>query len=1403
MEILTSVGSKLVEFTVEPVLRQARYVLFYKCNLNKLSKDLKDLEAARQRVNHSIEEAKSNGEEIENDVLNWMKEVNQVINKVNMLHNDPNHSKAGCYRWDFPNLIYHRHQLSRRATKISLDVTQKLQSGKFDCRVGYNPRHQEDVVSFSSPSPKDVLLASRRSFLNNILEALKDPSSHIIGVYGLSGVGKTYLLEEVDRFAQQLKLFNLVVLAKTSNIENIQEVIAEGLGLKFDMQSIDARAIRLKKKMKGKENILIILDDICGTLDLQKVGIPFSMTDSHTGNHNKKPTNFKLMMSSKSKENLLKMGAPENFTFRLEPLDDTESIDLFQFMVGDVVRDHRIKSLAPQLALKCAGLPLAITTVARALVNKDINYWENAVRQLEDVGPEEIGALVYIPLELSYNSLECDEARTLLLLIAVLGFQKVESYLEVVMGLGVLKKIETVRDGRHRLHVLVGYLKTSCLLRESGKCEIIEMHNMVREVALNIASKDKHVFVKRPFSNDSMRNCTNDSFRNCSQIILNCDITLLPQRLDCPNLELLVLSNSKFLLEIPDNFFEGMVKLKVLHLTKFNLCQLPSSLCCLSDLRSLSLFLCVLENMEGIGALTNLQFLNFFGSSLISLPSQIGELIHLKTLDCNQTGLQEIPPNILSCLTELEELKCRNFIIWESNGTASEMESPDLRQLSNLAELRQLSKLTTLELMVGTDDFPLDLQWMFKKLERFKIHFCYHLMEFYSETLNTLHICCTNAHIEELMKRAEALFLNHSSSMALENVNQLNSDGFPLLEVLRIRFDSSLKRIVDTHLGQIFFPNLEKLEIFGLSMLEEICRGPVAPNSFRKLTTIEVINCFKLKHLLSPSLIKELSQLVKIHVSGCGSLEGIVFLNDNYASVDNEIIEFVSLKTLELDHLHKLDNFCYYNSGSSEITEYQGLEPLSSALFNSSQVAFPNLHSLTLSKLDVENFWDDNQHITMFNLKTLIVRDCENIKYLFLSTMVGSFKNLRQLEIKNCRSMEEIIAKEKANSDVTALEECGSLEHVLPLSVVTSCSKLNSLCISDCKEIVAVIENEDSVFIPPQFELNALKTLSFKALPQLKGFYGGNHTLACPSLRVMTVLGCAKLTVFKTQESLMLLQEPLFVVEEVIPHLERLDIMIKDANLMISQTENIGSLVTNLKHIGLYRSENEEEAFPRELLQSACSLESCSFEKIFLDDRLLNEEIRLKSLKLSHLPKIYEGPHLLLEFIGHLAVEYCPSLTNLIPSCASFNSLISLEITNCNGLISLITSSMGEILGKLEVMKVKGCNSLEAIITAEENLDFGLLNLEVLVLESLPKLNKFSSCKSRIYLPLLVEVEVNECPLLEIFSEGMPSTPNLLDIKRGELYYPLAGNLNDSIRSIFISEEICRSDEHHVRSDEQ
>jgi hypothetical protein len=49
----------------------------------------------------------------------------------------------------------------------------------------------------------------------------------------------------------------------------------------------------------------------------------------------------------------------------------------------------------------------------------------------------------------------------------------------------------------------------------------------------------------------------------------------------------------------------------------------------------------------------------------------------------------------------------------------------------------------------------------------------------------------------------------------------------------------------------------------------------------------------------------------------------------------------------------------------------------------------------------------------MYNLTSLIVDNCGGLKYLFSSTVVGCFKNLKHLEISNCAMMEEIIPKEE------------------------------------------------------------------------------------------------------------------------------------------------------------------------------------------------------------------------------------------------------------------------------------------------------------------------------------------------------------------------------------------------------
>jgi len=66
--------------------------------------------------------------------------------------------------------------------------------------------------------------------------------------------------------------------------------------------------------------------------------------------------------------------------------------------------------------------------------------------------------------------------------------------------------------------------------------------------------------------------------------------------------------------------------------------------------------------------------------------------------------------------------------------------------------------------------------------------------------------------------------------------------------------------------------------------------------------------------------------------------------------------------------------------------------------------------------------WGDNQQ-SYYKLTNLVVDNCGELKYLFLSSMVGSFINLKRLEISKCSLMVEIIATEEKNNLTDASKE--------------------------------------------------------------------------------------------------------------------------------------------------------------------------------------------------------------------------------------------------------------------------------------------------------------------------------------------------------------------------------------------
>ncbi|WJX10801.1 hypothetical protein P8452_01480 [Trifolium repens] len=1522
MEILTAVAGKVADYTVVPIGRQASYLIFYKGNFKKLADHVKDLQAVRERIIHLVEEERGNGKEIERDVLNWFEKVNEVIERANQLQKDPRRANVRCSTMGCPNLIL-RHQLSRNATKIAEDVIQVQRKGMFD-RVGYLPTL--DGVATSSSTRGSENYETRESLKNDIVKALADLNSCNIGVYGFGGVGKTTLVEEVARIARQQKLFDKVVIthvSKNPDIKTIQGEIADSLRLQFDEETIFGRAERLRQRIKMEKRILVILDNIWTMLDLKNIGIPIG--NEHNG--------CKLLMTCRNQDVLLQMDVPKDYTFKLELMEENEALSLFQLMAEDVVNDSNLKDVAIQVAKKCEGLPLRVVTVARAMRNKkDVQSWKDALRKLQSDDHIEMDALTYSALELSYNSLESDEMRDIFLLLALLQGGDVEYFLKVAMGLEILKHVNTVDEARNKFHTIIRSLEVTFLLLDVKAGGVIQMHDFVHDFAISIARRDKHVFLRK---NPHEEWPTKDFLKRCTQIALTFfQNDELPQTIYCPNIKFFHLLSVDRSLEIPNTFFEGMRSLTALDLTLLNLSSLPASFQFLTNLQTLCLDFCILENMQPIEALQNLKILRLWQCSMTKLPREIGKLTQLRMLDLSNSVIEVVPPNILSCLIRLEELYMGNTSInWEDVNSTTQTKN------ASIVELGKLPNLVALELQIReTWMLPRDLQLMFEKLERYKIVVgdVWEWSDIKDGSLNTLKLKLgTNIHLEHgikaLIKGVENLYVDDVDG--IQNVlYQLNGDGFPLLKHLHVQNNANMKHIVDSkerNRIHVSFPILETLVLHNLENLEHICHGPLSITSFRSLSAIKVKNCIQLKYILSFTMIKGLSCLSEIDIYECNSVKEIV-LEDNRLSANNDItnekIEFLQLRSLNLEYLETLENFSSYHSTDSRSTQKnQGLESYVSSPFFNAQVVFPNLHTLKLNSLpNLNKIWDDSHH-SMYNLTSLIVDDCKGLKYLFSSAAVASFMNLKQLEIKNCPMMEEIIAKERDNAlkevhflkleeiklfnlnlkkiwhcqfetvkmleveycdnivavfpssmqktynklemlkvnccisveeifeltlnesssvedDITQLKEvniilmpklkkiwsrdpqgilsfqnltninlqmCVSFEHLLPLSIASRCSHLRELHIAECrnmKEIVAE-EKESSVNVAPIFEFNQMNTLILRNLDKLEGFYTKKHILACPSLERIDVFNCAKLNLYRTlstkssnfldDQHSVLAHQPLFIVEEVIPNLEMLRIDNKEAN-MILQAQNLSGQFTKMTSLLLY-GYNNEDAFPYWFLQNARSLESLvveesCFKKIFQDEGQISEKTptRLKNLHLIKLPKLQhiceEGSQIdpVLEVLQVLLVTKCSNLINLLPSSATLSHLEYLKVTDCKGLKNLITSQAMQSLDKLRTLKVENCDSLEEVITGDENIHITLISLQKLVLKRLYSLNQFCSKNCSLKFPLLEVVTLRDCPRMKVFSEGYTSTPNLqkVSFEKNDEGWLWKGNINDTITSI-------------------
>jgi hypothetical protein len=251
---------------------------------------------------------------------------------------------------------------------------------------------------------------------------------------------------------------------------------------------------------------------------------------------------------------------------------------------------------------------------------------------------------------LSYDYLKYEETKLCFLLCCLFPedyYIPAEELTRYAVGYGLYQDVNSIEDARKRVYMEIENLKACCMLLRTHSEEYVKMHDLVRDVAIQIASSEKYGFMVKAGFGLKEWPVSNKSFEGCTVIsLMGNKLTKLPEGLVCPQLKVLLLGLDDGL-NVPVTFFEGMKAIEVLSLNGG--CLSLQSLQFSTNLQSLLLNRCVCKGLIWLRKLQRLTILGFIWcGSVEELPDEIGELKELRLLDL--TGcrfLRRIPVNLI------------------------------------------------------------------------------------------------------------------------------------------------------------------------------------------------------------------------------------------------------------------------------------------------------------------------------------------------------------------------------------------------------------------------------------------------------------------------------------------------------------------------------------------------------------------------------------------------------------------------------------------------------------------------------------------------------------------------------------------------------------------------------------
>ncbi|XP_016203961.1 TMV resistance protein N [Arachis ipaensis] len=239
-----------------------------------------------------------------------------------------------------------------------------------------------------------VGLESPVSEVISLLEMDSTDRVHMVGIHGIGGIGKTTLalalynfiadnfkgvcfLENVRENSQKYGLVHLQnnLLCKILGKEGVQII-----GVKEGISQIQRRLSQTK--------VLLVLDDVDEHEQLTAIaGKPDWF---HPGS--------RIIITTRDKH-LLTLHDIER-TYEVQGLNEEESLDLLQWKAfkTDII-NPRYKNVLTRAVTYASGLPLALEVIGSNLFGKDLEQWESAMDQYEEVLDNKIRKILQVSFD--------------------------------------------------------------------------------------------------------------------------------------------------------------------------------------------------------------------------------------------------------------------------------------------------------------------------------------------------------------------------------------------------------------------------------------------------------------------------------------------------------------------------------------------------------------------------------------------------------------------------------------------------------------------------------------------------------------------------------------------------------------------------------------------------------------------------------------------------------------------------------------------------------------------------------------------------------------------------------------------------------------------------------------------